>query len=108
MNYSFELKQYDNKIIKLMCKANETRYIFIISSIGNAIHTEWFNEYKKYFNNEDFNEIWKFFDYVFHVKDENIKVLIAHDYLDTLKVIIKYKNEDRKVDFPMEFRKETS
>ena len=107
MNYLFELKQYDNKIIKIICKANETSYIFIISSIGNAIHTEWFDEYKKYFNNENFREIWKFFDYVFHMKDENIKVLIAHDYLDTLKVIIKYKNEDGKIYFPMEFRKET-
>ena len=107
MNYSFELKQYNNKIIKIICKANETNYIFIISSIGNIIDTEWFDEYKKYFNNEDFYEIWRFLDYVFHVKDENIKVLIAHDYLDTLILIIKYKNENGKIDLPMEFRKET-
>ena len=79
MNYSFELKQYDNKIIKIICKANETNYIFFISKFGNSIQTEWFDEYKKYFNNEDFHEIWKFFDYVFHMTCTALRVIVILD-----------------------------
>lgn len=101
MNYSFELTHHNHEIIQIICKANKTDYNFIISSI----ESEWWNEYKKYFNNEDFYEIWKFLNYVFNIKDDNIKILIAHDYLDSLNVIVIYKNETGQMSFPMEFRK---
>lgn len=106
MNYKFEISHLNHEIIKIICKANVTNYIFVISSIGNKIHTEWWNEYKKYFKEQKFYELWNFLNYTFTTKDDNLKILLSHEYLDILLVIIKYKHNKDEYIFKMEFKRE--
>ena len=106
MKYVFNINHLNYKTININCKVNNTNYTFKISSIGNQVETEWWNEYKKYFYNKEFYELLKFLYYVFYENFDNIKINISHSYLDILIVIIRFQDKNKKLYFPMEFKKQ--